>query len=373
VRICYIVSEWFRWGQHGGYGTITRALAEGLAARGHEVSALVVKKTAEARRDQADVEEVEGVTVIGLPNSYIGRLRHRERYTCSGAELYVAVDARFDSWLAMRLAPAAKHVVWLIDPMPFDAYWSQHRTDPRRARFGEKLATRLAFEALQVFRRRAVRGADALLSQPEQLAPRVRAVFGVTRPIHFAPNPVALPELPIAKAERPLVLFLGRFDWQKQPRVFFELARRLPEVDFVAAGAASDPATDAALREAAADIPNLELPGVVGGEAKDRLLRRAWVLCNTSLREGLPRSFQEAQSYECALLAAVDPDGLVGRFGYHAGDRDFALGVRSLLEADRWRELGRAGRRALGETHERERALDRHEELYRAVLAGRLS
>ena len=372
MRICYVVSEWFRWGQYGGYGTITRALAEGLAARGHEVSALVVRKTAEAKRDQADVEELAGVAVYALPDSYPGRLRQRDQYRRCGAELYVSVDARFDSWLAMVLAPQARHAVWLVDPMPFETYWAEHRADPERARPGEKLATRLAFGALDVFRLRAVRRADALLSQPRDIASRAHAVFGPTRPIHFAPNPVTFPAAPIEKAERPLVLSLGRLDWQKQPDAFLALARRLPEVDFVAAGAASDAATDAALRARAAGIPNLEMPGVVHGEAKDDLLRRAWILCNTSLREGLPRSFQEALACECALLAAVDPDELVSRFGYPARDRDFERGLRSLLQDDDWRERGRAGRRALSETHEHERALDLHEELYRAVLSGEL-
>ena len=112
-----MVPEWFAWGQTGGYGTITRALAEGLAARGHDVFALVVKKTAEARRGQADVESLGGVTVLGLPDSYAGRLRRRDLYRRPQAELYVGVDARFDGWLAQRLVPAARHVVCRLSAM----------------------------------------------------------------------------------------------------------------------------------------------------------------------------------------------------------------------------------------------------------------
>lgn len=363
-----MVAEWFAWGQYGGYGTITRALAEGLAGRGHEVFALVVKKTPEARRQQRELERISGVTVVGLPHSYPGRLRRRDLYRLPHADVYVGVDARFDAWLAMHLAPAARHAIWLLDPMDFATYWSQHRRDPAAARPGEKLATRLAFEGLGLFARSALRRADALWSQRRQPAPRTLALAG-SRPLRFAPNPVDVPPGPVLKAERPLVLFLGRFDWQKQPEAFLALARALPDVDFVAAGASADPRRDAELRTRGATLPNLALPGVVAGADKERLLARAWILCNTSLREGLPRSFQEALAAECALLAAVDPDGLVSRFGYHARERDFERGLRALLEGDRWRELGRAGRRAILETHERERALDIHESLCRELLS----
>ncbi len=369
MRICYVVSEYFRWGQYGGYGTITRAVASGLARRGHEVFALVDRKTEEARREQRDLEQLDGVTVVGLPGAYGERLRRSHLYRLPQADLYVGVDARFDSWLAMKLNPRARHAIWLVDPMPFDAYWRLHRDDPGQARPGEKLATRLAFGALQRFRSAAVRGADALLSQPRDLAERARRVYGTRAPIRFAPNPVAVPDGPIEKAARPLVLFLGRFDWQKQPQAFFELARRMPDLDFVAAGAARDGERDAALRAHFGRLPNLQLPGVVRGREKDRLLRRAWILCNTSLREGLPRSFQEALAYGCAIVSGVDPDGYASRYGYHARVRDFDVGIRKLVDGGRWAELGAAGRAYICETHETRRALDVHESLYRELVA----
>lgn len=369
MRICYVVSEYFAWGQYGGYGTITRSVAEGLSRRGHEVFALVNKKTEQAKREQRDVESIAGVTVIGLPHSYVARLRRADLYRAPRADLYVSIDARFDSWLAMRRNPRAKHAIWMLDPMSFADYWAHHRSDPAAARPGEKLATRLAFEGLQLFGRRALHRADALFSQPRHPSRRTLALAG-SRPLHFAPNPVELPEEPIEKSDRPLVLFLGRFDWQKQPEDFFALARALPEVRFVAAGAASDPARDAALRAGAAGLANLELPGVVEGAEKDRLLRQAWILCNTSLREGLPRSFQEALAYGCALVAGVDPDRVVSRFGAIARDRDFAAALRSLLEGDRWRARGAEGHDYLRETHAPERALDTHESLYREVVEG---
>jgi glycosyltransferase involved in cell wall biosynthesis len=371
MRICYLVSEYFQWGQFGGYGAITRSLAKGLAERGHQVFVLVPKRTEQAKRSQRDFEQIEGVSVVGLPHSYLQRLRRRSQYRLPRADVYVSVDARFDSWMAMQLEPRARHCIWFLDPMDFDTFWSLHHQDPAQATSFEKLRTRVVFTVLQRFGRAAVKRADALLSQPRQLSPQALAVFGVKGPVRFAPNPIELPRDPIEKAERPLVLFLGRFDWQKQPETFFSLATRFPKVDFVAAGAASDAARDAELRRAWGGLPNLELPGLVSGPAKERLLSRAWILCNTSLREGLPRSFQEALAHRCAIVSAVDPDSCVSCFGYHAADRDFERGLRSLLENQEyqgWRELGRAGQQYIRETHEREHALHVHESIYQSLV-----
>ncbi|MEE9609064.1 MAG: glycosyltransferase family 4 protein [Myxococcota bacterium] len=369
MRICYIVADYFKWGQFGGYGVITRALAEGLVERGHEVSALVPKRTEQAKREQRDVERVEGVRVFGLPHSYAQRLRRRDIYRRPEADLYVSVDARFDSWLAMRMNPRARHCIWFIDVMDFETFWNQHNEDPAGAGPLAKLRTRAILTGLQRFARRAARRADAVFSQPHELPAYARAFYGPDAAVRFAPNPVAVPSGEIVKSERPLVLFLARFDWQKQPETFFALAERFPDVEFVAAGAAADRARDADLRSRFPRVANLTLPGVVVGAEKDALLRRAWILCNTSLREGLPRSFQEAMAYRCALVAAVDPDRVVSRFGYHAAGRDFAAGLRTLFDGERWRELGRAGQEYIRANYERERALDVHEALYRQVLS----
>jgi hypothetical protein len=88
------------------------------------------------------------------------------------------------------------------------------------------------------------------------------------------------------------------------------------------------------------------------------------------LREGLPRSFQEALAYGCALLADVDPDGLVQRFGFRAADTRFGAGLDWLMADRRWHELGLAGRSYITATYGREMALDRHESIYASLVAG---
>jgi glycosyltransferase involved in cell wall biosynthesis len=372
VRICLVVSEFFHWGQFGGYGTIARSLAEGLSQRGHELFALVPKRTPEATAHQRDIERVGSVTVIAIPHSYRQRIWRRSLYAFPQAELYLNVDPRFDSWMAMAMNPRARHCIWFVDPMDFATFWNYHYRDPNVATRLDKYRTGIAFWTLQRFGRVAVQRADALLSQTRYHVEFAPAFYGVRRTVAFAPNPIPLPAEPVVKSPTPLVLFLGRFDWQKQPERFFQLAARFPAIKFVAAGTASDPKAHALLVERCVGIPNLTLPGVVTGDAKESLLRQGWILCNTSRREGLPVSFQEALAHRCALLSSVDPDGLTSRFGRHVTDGDFEAGLQALLEHDRWRDLGRAGFSYISQSYERERALDVHESIYNQLVTAEL-
>jgi glycosyltransferase involved in cell wall biosynthesis len=131
-------------------------------------------------------------------------------------------------------------------------------------------------------------------------------------------------------------------------------------------------ARDEQLRKTYGTLPNLEMPGVVLGEAKSRILEESWILVNTSWREGLPLSFVEAAGHQCAILSPLNPDDFASRFGYWAQQDtldDLANGLESLLSGDRWRELGRQAQAFVRETFEFERAVDQHMAVYQDLLA----
>jgi glycosyltransferase involved in cell wall biosynthesis len=370
MRICFIVSEVFAWGSFGGYGTITRSLAEALASAGHDVSALVPKRTNEAKLHQSDVEVLGNLTVFAVPHSYLRRLLRPRIYRLPQADVFIAVDPRFDAFMASVVNPNARHVIWFIDPMTFNDYWhrhAEHADSPRALSRGKEAAI---FYVLRFFGWLAVRRADVLMAQREDIAP-IRAFPGVRkRSIVDAPNTIEIPSDPIVKSDRPTILFLGRFDRQKQPEQFFRIAQELPEYRFVAAGAASSAERDRELRDTYGNVENLELVGLVAGEQKERLLRESWVLCNTSLREGLPRSFHEALSYGCAIASRVDPDGLVSRYG-RVVDDSFKNAIDDLIKSDEWRKLGEQGRRHVKDRHGVDVALRRHLELLAELYEDR--
>jgi hypothetical protein len=62
LKVCLISNQIAAWGKIGGFGTATRALGAGLAKRGIDVSAVVVRRP---ENGQKKVEMLDGITVYG--------------------------------------------------------------------------------------------------------------------------------------------------------------------------------------------------------------------------------------------------------------------------------------------------------------------
>ena len=157
---------------------------------------------------------------------------------------------------------------------------------------------------------------------------------------------------------------LGRLDPIKRPWVAVEVARRLPEAEFLLLGGNHFEGPGSWQPR---DLPpNVRLLGHLDGSEKQELLRRSWALLNTSIHEGLPISFQEALAAGVPLVAPLDPERVVSRFGMHVGEWDgdgldavepLASGLARLLADEPLRtRLGAAGRE-LGHLDARTRAI----------------
>ena len=66
-------------------------------------------------------------------------------------------------------------------------------------------------------------------------------------------------------------------------------------------------------------IPNLHFVGHVEGEEKNKYIREAKILVNTSIHEGLPITFLEALAYGTLLVSCRNPDDLTSKFGEFVG------------------------------------------------------
>jgi len=99
-----------------------------------------------------------------------------------------------------------------------------------------------------------------------------------------------------------------------------------------------------------------------------QLYEKSWILVNTAAREGLPNAFIEAAAHRCAILSSVNPDEFATQFGYFAEKDDFAEGLRTLLENDRWRTLGEKGHAYVDEFFSYDAVINRHLEIYRQML-----
>jgi glycosyltransferase involved in cell wall biosynthesis len=184
--------------------------------------------------------------------------------------------------------------------------------------------------------------------------------------IDLVPNPVPINEE--QEADRcqkdDLIVFLGRLESQKRVWLFCEVARRLPQYKFVVIGKLHryrDENIASIEQYTAGKVPNLQFAGHLEGEEKYDYLRRAKILLNTSIWEGIPLSFLEALSVGTLIVSNVNPDNLPARFGIHVGEvkgdgfdkiGSFVSAVEGLMRDDeRRRRLVQAAVAYIKENH----------------------
>jgi len=354
LSVCLIATELFAWGRHGGFGMCTRTIGKHLVERGVDISVVVPRG-----KGQGKVEELDGMMVHSFPlyrYPFTGPI-----YGGIGADVYHSEEPSWGSRVAMEALPGRKHMVTCQNPKTDEDWKGVYRFYPfRRRLFNSILGGALEETVMRM---------DAIYCQAWHAIPRVREIYGLDVDPGFLPNPVEIPGSMPKKADEPTVCFLGRFDGEKRPELFFELATRFPDVRFVALGRAHDEERDRRLRRLYGGIPNLELPGFVDGREKSRLLGESWILVNTSVSECLPVSFLEAAAHGCAILSFHDPDDFASNFGCHVMEGGLDRGLISLMEDDGWRNRGEEGYEYVSGVHEGGRVTDLHIEAYEALLS----
>ncbi len=361
MKLCFLVSEYFRWGKYGGYGTSTRLLATALAGRGFDVTVLTPRRGAQPPR-----ETIDGVSVIAYP-AYDLRLLARHCRSLA-ADVYHSHEPSLAAVVARRAMPTARHIITCRDTRLLRDWLIEMGGWIRDGSYRTLMS--LPYENNPCVTR-AVRTADGVYCPNHFSRELARTKYGLTATPGFLPSPIRVPETTGPKSPAPTVCYLGRWDSRKRPELFLRLADAFPQVHFIAIGKGRTEAYDRRLRERYGGLPNLELPGFIDQFASPRLfelLSSSWVLVNTALREGLPRSFMEAAASGCAILSRVDPDGFASRFGFRADRDNFAEGLRWLLTEERWRTLGQAAREYVAASYALDAAVAAHVEVYRSAL-----
>jgi glycosyltransferase involved in cell wall biosynthesis len=273
LSVCLVATEIFGWGRYGGFGSCTRMIGSALAGRGVNVSVVVPLGDG-----QRPLEELDGVTVHGFP---------LHRYPSTGqvyrgidADVYHSEEPSWGTRAALGAVPGRIHIATCQNPRTREDWRLVEGFYPMRRRFFNALFTGEL--------KRAVRQLDAVYCQALYTIRKVREMYDLPYEPGFLPNPVEVPKARASKAEDPTVCFLGRLDGEKRPQLFFELARRFPDIRFVAMGRAHDGGRDRLLRERYSGISNLELVGFKTGPEKLEVLNKSWVLVNTSVSECLP-------------------------------------------------------------------------------------
>ncbi len=360
VPVCILTSQYFGWGIYGGFGSMSRKLAEYLVGAGWEVEVIVPR-----RSGQEPLEVINGVHVrsfsLSHPRDALALIRS------SRARIFHSQDPTILTGLAEMLHPGRCHLVTCRDPRDTRDWWTEFRYATARRRLLTPL--NYATEA-GILVRSAVRRADGVYVPAHFLREKVRRMFRLRVQPEFLPNLIDVPETIPRKPRVPVFTFLARWDKRKRPELFLELAEQFPEYRFVAVGQGSASAEsdyDRRLRSRFAEQPNLEVPGFINRfldpDRMQALLSETWALVNTAAREGLPLSFLEAAAYGCAIVSMVDPDGFSSMFGVHVADGDFAAGIRRLMATDPQR-LGAAAHSYVRDHYENSIALRAHCEEY---------
>jgi glycosyltransferase involved in cell wall biosynthesis len=166
-------------------------------------------------------------------------------------------------------------------------------------------------------------------------------------PVRVIPNGIELADC-ASKGTREIVVWIGGIRRIKQPEIFLELARRLPDRRFVLVGGGSgvEPSFERRIRDEAASIGNLEMTGHVPHDGVRDYLARALLLVNTSRVEGFPNAYLEAWNLCVPVVSFNDIDGIVEKEGLGVickGIDDMTEAVRSLA-SDEDRRRGMANR-----------------------------
>lgn len=360
MKICLISVEIFAWGKYGGFGRATRTIGRELAKRGIDVCAVVPK-----REGQKSIERLDGITVYGFSPARPWQASNFLK-ACN-ADIYHSCEPSLASYLALKSMPHKKHMATVRDPRDFWD-WKREFELPSLNRF--QVIFNYFFEN-NVFVRRSIRNMNAVYAPAMDLIPKIKRIYQLHVSPEFLPTPVSIPSSTIKKAKEPTVCYLARLDRRKRPTLFLNLAKKFPNMHFIAIGKSRDKKWEAHLRRSYAGLPNLEFAGFVDqftSNELNRLLSKSWIMINTAAREGLPNSFLEAAAAECAILSHVDTDGFASRFGYHARTDDFEDGLRFLMQNDRWRECGKKGYQYVRNTFEIEAAIKKHIDIYNQLM-----
>ena len=347
----------------GGAELQQTVLATALARRGYRVSMLCLDY------GQPDGSVVDGVTVHNLykPDAGIPVIRYvYPRLTTLWSALKrVDADIYYQRTAAANTGFLAafckRHGKRSIYAGASDVDFVPGRQDIAYAR------DRLVFDY-------GLRNVDRIIVQNPLQQQRVRENYG--RDSALIQNCFTAP--PGAQADRAgYVLWVATVRPQKRPEIVLEMARRMPQHRFVMVGGV-DPDRHsqelaAAIREAAAKLPNLEYRGFMPFGEADRLFDGARVVLNTSLYEGFPNTFLQAWSRAVPTMAFVDTGSRRDGEPVYEMVKDVAEASwkldRLMRDDAAWELASARARRHFDEEHSVEAVVGRYEHEFALLMA----
>jgi glycosyltransferase involved in cell wall biosynthesis len=190
--------------------------------------------------------------------------------------------------------------------------------------------------------------------------------------IHTPLTPEGMP----SKTEPPVVLWVGTICPRKQPELFLELAKAIPQAMFQMIGGSLDKEYSRAIEDKAKNVSNIEFTGYIPYDKINEYFGKSSIFVSTSSSEGFPNTFIQAwMNYTPVISLNIDPDNVIKiyKLGFHSLNLEqMIFDVRTLLENKELRnEIGRNCRRYVEENHNIEEIVKKHIEVFYYMGRGK--
>ena len=388
MRLVIVSQEYPPETAKGGIGTQARMKAEGLAARGHEVT--VISRSTSSRREEQHHGEL---TVIRLAGPRLNAHTEIADWIAWSSEAAAEVLAlhetapldlvEFPEWACEGYVHLLNRTPWyrpttivhLHGPLPMLAReigWPEQDSELYR------VGTQMEATCLRL--------ADAVYSSSGCSADWCAREYGLRRAdipvLHTGVDAMLFSPREVSRDHRPTVVFVGKVTWNKGVAELVDaactLAPEFPDLRLRLIGKAEPQVAAELLRRAeAAGAPQvLELPGFVARDDLPEALSQADVFAAPSHYEGGP-GFVYLEAMACGLpviacsgsgAAEVVSDGQTGRLVPPRDTAALAAVLRELLaDADAARTMGHRAREYVSAEASSAVCLARIEEFYAAV------
>lgn len=376
-------------GIFGGYGHVYKNITDYFNTSDYSFQADILltrpmsfRKPKIKHLDNADVIFHSDTISPGILNT----LKYARLINSRKFDLLITMEYYSSYLYSILLLPKTPLIIWIHDPRPKDE-WEKISTVPLAKLTDAKNITTDSLNYENESLKRII-GLSKIFNRKVIFATTAYSLIDLAKLTYNLPNiqpillptPTIIPDIKgITYSTKPSVCFLGRLDPVKRPWIFFELAKRLTEIDFIVAGKTHFPEVMNPIIEKYANISNLKFLGLVTGEEKEELLKNIWCIINTSIHEALPNSFLESLSYGKPIIACHNPDNLVSRFGVYTGEilgdgldnaalQKFSDGIEKILsQRDKWQESGDIARNHMAELYSFQKFECILEELYKKI------
>lgn len=421
LRIGFVCIEYFHFDEvngnlkpskaHGGFGFVTRMKAEYLAKMGYDVHVFIpASNFGENKNYSLEINKVNvhAYMTKEYKSNFIGRalrelrgLRENEYLDSYLREIRPDILQSEDTPPADILIKRNINIPFvLVFQDPFDSYdvnllldaeynYLQipnsgvlgYQLKPENYHFKNKFLVNMAMK------RNSIRPIGNFIKNSKNIkvfsvakfiSEKTKKMFNLPNAPDILLNPIDVLGLRREKYDEPTIVWVARWDPQKRPDMALLIAKQLPQFKFIMIGTANRTSAhyevvEEYLKEQFSDLKNLKILGFISEDKKREIIGRSWALLNTSIREGLPSTFEEALAEGTPLVSYVDPDQYVSKFGIKAKSytvEGFVEAIKNIIEDERFRNIGSTSIPFIKENHEATVVMNRHLKIYKEMLSN---